>query len=320
MRILITGGLGLIGGRLADFLTNRGHNVTLGSSQPPHTRRWCAHQKVSQMEWENSDSLESSCFGVDVIVHAAGMNSQDCALDPVGALEFNGVATARFVEAANKAGVKRFIYLSSAHVYASPLTGRISEETCPRNIHPYATSNLAGELVVLQAGLLGAIQSTVLRLSNAFGAPIYGEVNCWALLVNDLCRQAVLTRKLKLQTGGLQHRDFISISEVCRVIERFLPISQSAELGGIYNVGVGESISVISMAQLIQQRCVSVLRFEPELICPQDRMCDQSDTSLVYSTEKLATIGIQVNSTDYSEEIDSLLRFCDVTFNAEGCS
>ena len=34
---------------------------------------------------------------IDVIIHTAGMNSQDCANDPVAALEFNGVATTRLV-------------------------------------------------------------------------------------------------------------------------------------------------------------------------------------------------------------------------------
>ena len=79
------------------------------------------------------------------------MNSQDCANDPVAALEFNGVATTRLVSAALSSGVKKFIYLSTAHIYSSPLVGKISEETYPKNFHPYATSHLAGEMAVLKA-------------------------------------------------------------------------------------------------------------------------------------------------------------------------
>jgi hypothetical protein len=52
---------------------------------------------------------EYSCDGVYVVIQAAGMNAQDCAADPVAALTFNGVATARLVMAASRTGVQRFI-------------------------------------------------------------------------------------------------------------------------------------------------------------------------------------------------------------------
>ena len=109
-------------------------------------------------------------------------------------MDFNGVATKRLVEAASRAGVKKFIYLSTAHVYASPLVGTITEQTLPNNSHPYASSHLAGESAVLNADERGVIQGVVMRLSNAYGAPMHKGVNCWMLVVNDLCRQAVQTR------------------------------------------------------------------------------------------------------------------------------
>jgi len=126
-----------------------------------------------------------------VVILAAGMNAQDCLANPVAALDFNGVAIARFVGAAARAGVKRCIYLSAAHVYASPRVGNISEETCPKNLHPYATSHLSGEYAVLAANDRREMQGFVLRLSNAFGPPTSREVKCWSLVTNDLCRQAI---------------------------------------------------------------------------------------------------------------------------------
>jgi len=79
---------------------------------------------------------EDSCDGVYVVIQAAGMNAQDCAADPVAALAFNGVATVRLVMAASRTGAQRFISLSTAHVYASPLAGTITEATYPRNLTP----------------------------------------------------------------------------------------------------------------------------------------------------------------------------------------
>src|SRR3546814_20189177 len=105
------------------------------------------------------------------------MNAQNCAANPVEALEFNGVATARLVQAAARVGIRRFIYLSTAHVYCAPLTGTITEDTCPRNLHPYATSHLAGENAVLRAVKAGEISGMVLRFLNVLGVQI-GRGSC----------------------------------------------------------------------------------------------------------------------------------------------
>ena len=313
LRILITGGLGFVGGRLAVHLAQAGHQIVLGSRNTVSPPAWLPQAEVAQIEWDDIAALEHSCNGADLVIQAAGMNAQDCAADPVAALAFNGVVTARLVAAASRAGVQKFIYLSTAHVYASPLVGTITEETCPRNLHPYATSHLAGEHAVLSANQREQIRGTVLRLSNAFGAPMYKDVNCWMLLVNDLCKQAVQTRKLVLQTSGLQQRDFVGMTEVCRVVEYLAVGNGAATQPSLFNVGAGVSQSVLAMAQLIQQRCVQVLGFEPVLQRVQDGVGEQHPM-LTYRVDNLAALGFNSNSLDNSSEIDNLLRFCHSTF------
>ena len=265
MRILIAGGFGFVGGRLAVHLANEGHKIILGSRKAIRPPVWLQQAEIAQINWDDVTSLERSCKEVDVVIHAAGMNSKECATDPVAALTFNGLATKSLVSAAINEGVGRLIYLSTAHVYASLLEGDITEETCPRNLHPYATSHLAGEHAVLNASQRGEIQGIVLRLSNAFGEPVHKDVNCWTLLVNDLCRQAVETRKLVLKTTGLQQRDFVAITKVCRVMEQLVQTNDGAIHTGIFNVGSGLSRSVLGMAYLIQQRCYQIFGFLSEL-------------------------------------------------------
>jgi UDP-glucose 4-epimerase len=313
MRILIAGGLGFVGGRLAVRLAQAGHQVVLGSRRAVSSPAWLPQAEMAQIAWADAAALARICNGVDVVIQAAGMNAQDCADDPVAALAFNGVATARLAAAASRAGVQRFIYLSTAHVYASPLVGTITEETCPRNLHPYATSHLAGEHAVLSAGRRGQIRGIVLRLSNAYGAPMHKDVNCWMLLVNDLCKQAVETRKLVLRSSGRQQRDFISMTEACGVVECFVVGHGAAEQAGVFNVGAGVSQSVLTMAQLIRQRCAHVLGFEPVLLCAQDGE-DERHLPLIYRADNLAAIGINCKGTDNQEELDGLLRFCRSAF------
>lgn len=293
-----------------------GHQIVLGSRNPVSSRVCLTQAEVVKTDWNDARALEQICSGVDVVMHAAGMNAQDCAADPVAALDFNGVATARLVAAASRAGVKRLVYLSTAHVYVSPLGGTITEETCPRNLNPYATSHLAGENAVFSASQHGEIQGIVLRLSNAFGAPVHKDVNCWTLLVNDLCKQAVQTRKLVLQSSGLQQRDFISMTEVSRVAE-YLAVGHGASMqASIFNVGAGVSQSVLEMAQLIQQRCVQILGFEPVLQRVQPEV-DEQHARLIYQVSRLAEINFNV-CPDNIKEIDQLLNFCELSFTKMG--
>lgn len=313
MRILISGGFGFVGGRLAVNLALSGHHIVLGSSKPDRLAPWLPQAELAQMVWDDGGALEHICCGVDVVIHAAGMNAQDCAADPVAALALNGVATARFVAAASRAGVKKFIYLSTAHVYASPLLGIITEGTCPRNLHPYATSHLAGEHAVLGARHRGQIQGIVLRLSNAFGAPVHKDVNCWMLLVNDLCRQAVQTRKLVLHTSGLQQRDFVSLDWICYVVSNIAVMNDASSNLCILNLGAGVSQSVIEIARLIQQRCKESLGFEPILHRPVDGTNEQP-SALNYGVDKLTKIGLKISDDTKTMEVDNLLHYCRATF------
>ncbi len=313
MRILITGGLGFVGGRVAEALLEAGHVVFLGTRQPTLSADCLPGAIVTQMCWQDSIALEKVCAEIDVVIHAAGMNSKDCADDPVMALDFNGLSTARLVSAASRSKVKRFIYFSTAHIYSDPLVGAITEESCPRNLHPYATSHLAGEHVVLQRAKFDDMSRIVLRLSNTFGRPAYKESNCWTLLVNDLCRQVVQTRCMVLRTRGQQYRDFISMKSVCHVVCSLLANRTNYQNWVVYNLGSGISQTVISMARIIQARSKQVLGFEPDLFKPNVDLREEQTEPLFYSTERLRALGIAM-SENLIEEIDQLLLYCAAKF------
>jgi UDP-glucose 4-epimerase len=313
VRVLVTGAFGYIGGRVAQHLsTETGTEVLLGTRRQTDLAAWLPHSDVVRTPWDSAAGLDTACSGIDVIVHTAGMNAQDCVVDPVAALEFNGGATARLVEAANRQGVGRLIYISTAHVYCSPLTGTITEQMCPTSPHPYATSHRAGEDAVLWSPKRGGTEGCVLRLSNAYGPPAHAGADCWTLLVNDLCRQAVTEGCLALRSSGLQRRDFVPLSEVCRAVRYLVdqPLGDGAH--GLLNVGCEWAPTVWEMTSLIQDRCEAVLGYRPEASRVQPAP-DEPTGELTYRLDALRRTGFSVGESRVSE-IDHLLGFSRVSF------
>jgi UDP-glucose 4-epimerase len=305
-KVLITGGFGYLGGRLAQFLVSQeNYEILLGSrlqTQPPP---WLSQAKVVETQWGSLQCLQEICSGVDSIVHLAGMNAQDCAADSAAALEANAVATTRFLQAAIRQKVERFIYVSTVHVYGSPLAGAITEETNPTPVHPYAVSHRAGEDAVSQSR---EIEGIVIRLSNAYGAPADKDVNCWMLLVNDLCRQAAISGRLVLHSPGLQKRDFIPLHDVVRAIKHLIELSVDKFGSALFNLGGEASYRIIDLAELIAVRCELVLGFRPEIERP-DSVLGESYPELNYKIDKLKETGFSLNG-NIENEIDATLKFC----------
>ncbi len=308
MRILITGAYGLVGGRLAKHLVAEGHQVILGSRANHLCAEWLPEATNVQLEWNSQASLESACESVDIIVHAAGLNAQDCKENIVQAFEVNASNIGRLILAAINARVKRIVYLSTAHVYANPLLGDITEKSCPYNLHPYASSNLAGEHIVLAAD---GIESIVLRLSNAFGAPTHKDADCWMLLMGDLCRQTIEHECITLKSDASQLRDFLTLADAVAAIEHCINISLESTKINIFNVAGENTLSILEMAKIIAGRAKVLFGYQPEI--KELSVRSPFSDNLNISIEKLKSTGFSLQNP-IQQEIDETLLFCHKYF------
>lgn len=309
MRILVIGGFGYLGGRIASSLVEQGHQVVLGSRREQNTPNWLPQAEVVKLVWDDETVLRSSCKNVDAVIHAAGMNAQKCVLDPAGALKVNGVDVASMVQASIASGVSKFVYLSTVHVYSSPLVGEISENTCPANRHPYAVSHIAGENAVLyQAHSIDGFTGVVLRVSNTVGAPTNKNANCWTLAVNDFCRQTVENGRIEVSSSSNVERDFLPISTLCTAINTII---DSDIDNGVINISSARAMSLQEITSIIKKRSVSTLGLLPEVHFNVKEKINISN-KLVISNMKIKEImSIEINLED---EIDFLLKKCKKWF------
>ena len=311
--VLITGGFGYIGGRVACALAQDGYVVRCGTrlanALPP---LWLPQMSVVQIDWNSEESLVKACKNVDFVVHLSGMNEAESLADPVGALLANGVFSLRLLEAAKLSSVRRFLYFSTAHIYGSPLQGEVTELTIPKPLHPYAISHKVAEDFVLAARQEGKIEGVVFRLSNSFGAPVTADIDRWSLLLNDLCRQAVTDGVLKLRGDGSQCRDFITLEDVARATTHILKLDSSELDDGLFNLGGGKSYSVMQMTKLVASRWTKMSGKAIKIISQPGNGVSVSE--LNYSCHKIAKTGYVLTSR-FDDEIDKSLRVCIKAFS-----
>lgn len=243
VRTLITGGTGYLGARIGQYLSEHGYDVYLGSRKPNSNR--AVHDcNYLTTDWEDPE-LEFS-NGFDLIVHTAGMNAYDCAKNPKLALLFNGETTGCLAEKASNYGCKKFIYLSTVHVYESPLHGVFNEYSPALNTHPYATSHLMGEKELLKVVKNSNMMGIVLRLSNCFGYPLTDNTDCWGLVLNQFIRDAFVSDRIKINGNYSDKRDFLSINEFNKILLEIL--IKAEPLSGVINVSSGVSRTLLEVA------------------------------------------------------------------------
>jgi UDP-glucose 4-epimerase len=312
--ILITGGTGYVGGRIVQHLAlNERYNLRIGTTHPERAGLGTfGNSTTVPLELSNPEQVNAACSDVETIIHLAALNEIDSAADPEKALLVNGIGTVKLLEAARKAGVRRFIYFSTAHVYGSPLQGRIDEAVMSRPIHPYAITHRVAEDFVLAAHDNKILTGIVVRLSNGFGAPADANVNRWSLIVNDLCRQAVTAGKLELKSSGIQWRDFITLTDVSRAVQHLLELPADKVMDGLFNLGGESSLQIIQLTMRIAARCKEVLGFTPQIIRPEPRAGDVFP-ELDYRIDKIKSTGFSLLG-NIDDEIDATLLICRDAF------
>lgn len=310
-KILITGASGYLAGRIFQELKNK-YSIVLGARQPEILQKIPAYQGQNciLLDMAKPETFPSALHGVDGVVHLAALNHQDCEKNPELAELVNVTGAQKLVSAAAEMGASRFLYMSTIHVYGTPLQGHLTESTPAKPTSIYARTHLQAEQAVLRSP--AAMKGVVFRLANAIGTPIHAQVNVWNLVTNDLCLQAVRNQRMKLNSSGNQERNFVSIaylaSAVGTALEKAAALNPNESL---FNMGGSQTISIWQFAQLIQQRCQAVLGYTPDLTRPTNPQEDQTNhKNFIFDCERLKALVGEERPSMLLEEIDATLKFC----------
>jgi UDP-glucose 4-epimerase/UDP-arabinose 4-epimerase len=265
--VLVAGGAGFIGSHVCKALKAAGYMpVTLDNFSTGHRQA---------VNWgplvEALVQRTVADYGVVGALHFAAYSLvAESVVDPAKYYDNNIGAANAFASALIGAGVKPFVFSSTAAVYGLPQASLISEDHPTNPINPYGASKLAFEGALRWLGEAHGLRWTVLRYFNAAGADLDGEVGeshePETHLIPRLCK-AVYGKGPPVSVFGRDYdtpdgtpvRDYIHVVDLAQV--HVLAIRRLIEGGpsGVFNVGTGSGytvLQIIAAAEKALQRSV----------------------------------------------------------------
>ncbi|MFD5648154.1 dTDP-glucose 4,6-dehydratase [Streptomyces sp. NPDC127039] len=246
-RVLVTGGAGFIGshfvrsildGRYAgyedaeitvlDLLTYAGNLANLPLDHP----------RLTLVKGDICD--EELVAGLlpghrDVVHFAAESHVDRSLLGPRAFVRTNVLGTQTLLDAALRAGVERFVHISTDEVYGSIETGSWDEAEPLLPNSPYAASKASADLLARSYWRTHGLDVRITRCSNNYGPRQHPEKLIPLFTTNLLSGLDV-----PLYGTGRQSREWLHVDDHCRAVHLVLARGRAGE---IYNVGGGDELT-----------------------------------------------------------------------------
>ncbi len=277
MSVLVTGGAGYIGAHMLLALQDAGEtaialdNLSTGA-------RWLVSDGTPLIVADAGDKEAlTKCFiehDVQEVIHFAGsILVPESIKHPLDYYTNNTGQTIALLAACVEAGVKRFIFSSTAAVYGTPERAPVSEQADIHSITPYGASMAMSERILEDAAAAHGISYMTLRYFNVAGADPKGragEIGKPTHLIKVAAQIAVGARKEKLKIYGDDYatpdgtaiRDYVHVADLAQAHLAALEWLRGDGASKILNCGYGRGSSVYDVLEAFRRVTGSPLPYE----------------------------------------------------------
>ncbi|GJL91878.1 UDP-glucose 4-epimerase GalE [Hyphococcus sp.] len=268
MSLLVTGGAGYIGAHMLLALEDAGEraialdNLSTGA-------RWLAPDSAVFVEADVGDEAAlGRVFAehdISEVIHFAGsILVPESIRHPLDYYRNNTANTLNLLKACVNAGVKRFIFSSTASVYGTPERTPVSETSPIHSITPYGASMAMSERILEDSAAAHGMSFITLRYFNVAGADPKGragEIGKPTHLIKAAAQIALGLRKEKLQIHGGDYstpdgsaiRDYVHVSDLAQA--HLAALERLRKQGGAItlNCGYGRGYSVYEVVDAFRR-------------------------------------------------------------------
>jgi dTDP-glucose 4,6-dehydratase len=257
VKILVTGGCGFIGSNFIRYLLHQsaGYQVVnldalTYAGNPANLEDLHGEPRYTFVHGDICDRVlvdEVMTSGIDAVVHMAAESHVDRSiLDASAFVRTNVLGTQTLLDAARKAGIGRFVHVSTDEVYGSlGAVGHFTEASPLAPNSPYAASKAGSDLLVRAYVQTFGMPAVIVRASNNYGPYQFPEKFIPLLITN-----ALDGRPLPIYGDGQQVREWLFVEDHCAALLRVI---HSGQPGEVYNIGGGQECTNLELARLIVQ-------------------------------------------------------------------
>ncbi|MGA1463778.1 MAG: UDP-glucose 4-epimerase GalE [Steroidobacteraceae bacterium] len=296
--MLVTGGAGYIGSHVVRQLAERGERViVLDNLSTGHAEAVLGGELVVG---DTGDvALVNRLLaqhGIKTILHfAAHIVVPESVANPLKYYRNNTANTRTLLECAVQAGVRQFVFSSTAAVYGLPQGGSASEDTPTAPINPYGWSKLMSEWMLRDVSASTDMRHVVLRYFNVAGADPGGRIGQSTPeathLIKVACQHAVGMRPHVSVFGtdfetddGTGVRDYIHVEDLASAHLAALDYLAAGGTSTVLNCGYGHGSSVREVLDTVARVAGRPLTIRDEARRPGD------PAMLVAHAERIRTL------------------------------
>lgn len=251
----MTGAAGFIGSHLVEELARQGVQVRALARYTSESRRgWlddvdpalASQVEVVFGDIRDPEQMLTYTEGCDTVFHLAALIGIPYSYaSPRQNLETNALGTLNLLEAARRTGVTRFVHTSSSEVYGSAQYVPIDEAHPQVGQSPYSASKIAADQVAISYARAFELPAVIVRPFNTFGPR-----QSMRAVIPTIIAQALWSDRIRL--GALQTtRDFTFVRDTAAGM--IAAARAEGVEGEVFNLGVGEEISIADLAELIRE-------------------------------------------------------------------
>jgi UDP-N-acetylglucosamine 4-epimerase len=237
---------------LDDFST--GHHANLDEVRASVGASRFARFRLVEGDVAAPDVCRDAVAGVERVLHQAALGSVPRSIEtPLDSNAANVTGHLALLEAARRAGIRRFVYASSSSVYGDSEALPKLEPELGRPLSPYAVTKLANELYAGVYGALHGMETVGLRYFNVFG-PRQDPEGAYAAVIPKWVAAMIRGERVVVHGTGETSRDFCHVANVVQANLLAATVESPEALNQAYNIAAGRRTTLSELFELLRER------------------------------------------------------------------
>jgi UDP-glucose 4-epimerase len=267
MSILVTGGAGYIGSHTVKILLEKGYEPVIFDNLSSGHRDLLPGGTFIQADLREREKIEKVIreYRIEAVIHFAALIQVGESYDnPRLYYTHNLITTLNLLEAMLEAGVKKFVFSSSAAVYGEPRFVPITEDHPLNPSNPYGQTKAFIEKILADYGRAHGLSYVSLRYFNAAGADLdgrRGELHEPETHLIPNIMLHLLNKKPYFELygddfptpDGTAIRDYIHVLDLAEAHVLALRLMEDKPVQAVYNLGTGQGYSVREIISWVER-------------------------------------------------------------------